>query len=148
MHHRLAILLPPHPHLHLHRRIRTLIPVDITGSQVKHLEFSCRLSSPAGGADGIALASSTMFIFVIPRHPEILFVIHPIGSYQDDWASASDLRLLKHHSVGQIARKNSIVNTRCFHPDDHGIGWVLRLMDLVLDCSKSVVLPPLMVALW
>jgi hypothetical protein len=37
--------------------ILALIPVDITGSQVKPLEFSCGLSSPAGGGDGIAFVT-------------------------------------------------------------------------------------------
>jgi len=130
--------------------ILALIPVDITGSQVKPLEFSRGPSSPAGGADGIVLVAFVTFIFVIPAapwHPEMKFVIRAIVVYRDVWVSASDLRLLKRHFGGQIVKKNSIVNTRCFRADDHGRRWVLRLLDLTLDCSKSVVIHPLLVAL-
>jgi len=87
------------------------IPVDITGSQIKPLEFSRRLSSLAGGEDGIAHVAFITFIFVIsaaPWHPEMNFAIHAIDVYQDVWVSASGFRLLKRHFRGQIIKKNSI----------------------------------------
>jgi len=131
--------------------ILVLIPIDIAGSEVKPLEFHCGPLSPAGGGDGIAIVAFITFIFVIPTapwHHEIKFVICAIVVYRDVWVSASDLRLLKRHFGGQIIRKNSIVNTRCFHADHLGRCWILRLLDLTLDCSKSVVIHPLLVALW
>ena len=130
--------------------IIAVIPVDIAGSQVKLLEFSRSPSLPDGGWDGIPLVAFITFIFIIPSalwHPEMQFVIHAIVVYRDVWVSASDLRLLKCHFRGQIVQKNSIVNTSCFHTDDHGRRWVLRLLDLMLDCSKSVFIHPLLVAL-
>jgi len=75
------------------------------------------------------------------------FIIHAIIVYQDVWVSASDLRLLKPHFSDQIVKKNSIVNTRCLHADDHGSRWVLCQLDLTLDSSKSVLIHPLLVAL-
>ena len=90
------------------------------------------------------------FIFslpVAPWHPEMKFVIHAIVVYRDVWVSASNLRLLKPHFEGQIIKKISIVNSRCFHADHQGRCWVLRLLDLTLGCSKSVVIHPLLVAL-
>jgi hypothetical protein len=92
----------------------TLIPVDITGSQVKPFEFSCGQSSPAGGADGIMLVTFVTFIFVIlaaPWHPEMQIVICAIVVYRYFSVSASDLRILKRHFGGQIVKKNCIVNT-------------------------------------
>ena len=130
--------------------ILALIPVDITGSQVKPLEFRRGPSSTAGGGDGIAIIAFITFIFVIPAapwHPEMKFVTRSIVVYQDVWVSTSNLRLLKRHFRGQIIKKNSIVTTGCFHADYHGRLWVLRLLDLTLDCTKSVVINHLLVAL-
>jgi hypothetical protein len=75
------------------------------------------------------------------------FVICTIIVYRDVLVSASDLWLLKRHLGGLIAKKNSIVNLRCFHADNRGGNWVLRLLDLTLDCRKSVFIHPLLVAL-
>ena len=131
--------------------ILAVIPIDISVSEIKPLEFSRGLPSPAGGGDGIALIFSFTFIFVIataPWLPEMQFVIQAIVVYREVWVSASDPRLLKRHFGGQIVKKNTIVNTCCFHADDHGRCWVLRLLDLTLDYSKRVFRHLLLVALW
>jgi hypothetical protein len=126
--------------------ILALIPVDITGFQVKPLEFSCGPSSPAGSGNCIALVTFIFEMPATPWHPEMQFVILAIVVYWNVLVSASDLRFLKRHFGGQIVKKNSIVNMRCFHTDHHGRRWVLRLLNLTLDCGKSVVLHPLLVA--
>jgi len=56
------------------------------------------------------------------------------------------LWLLKHHFGCQIVKKNSMVNMRCFHRDDHSRRCILHLLDLTLDCSNSVFIHPLLVA--
>jgi len=125
-------------------------PFDIAGSQGKPLKFSHGPSSPAGGGDGISLVAFITFIFVIPAapwHPEMQFVICAIVVYRDVWVSASDLRLLKRYFGGQIVKMNRIVKSRCFHADDLCRRWVLGLLDLMLDCCKSVFIHPLLVAL-
>jgi hypothetical protein len=130
--------------------ILALIPVDITGSQVEALKFSCGPSSQAGGGDGIALVAFVPFIFVIPAapwHPEMQYVICATAAYQDVWVRASDVWILKRHFGAQIVKYNSIINTRWLYADDHGSLWVLRLLDLTLDCSKSVFIHALLVAL-
>jgi len=130
--------------------IFALIPVQITISQVKPLEFSCGPLSLAGGGDGIALIDFITFIIVIlsgPWHPEMQFVIRTIVVYWDVWSSGSEVRLLKRHLRGQIVKTNGIVNTGCVRADDRGRRWVLRLVDLTLDCRKSVYIYPLLVAL-
>jgi hypothetical protein len=130
--------------------ILALISVDITGSQVKPLEFHHGPSSPAGGGDGIATVAFITFIFLIPAallHPKMKFIIFANVVYQDVWVSASDLRLLIRHFGGLIIKKHSIVNTRYFDADHHGRYWVLPLLDLTLDCSKSIVIHPLLIAL-
>jgi len=43
---------------------------------------------------------------------------------------------------------NRIVNISCFHLDDDGRHWVLHPLDLMLNCSKSVFVHPLLVTLW
>jgi hypothetical protein len=83
-----------------------------------------------------------------PWHPEMQYMMRAIVVYWDVWDSASNLSFLKRHYRGQTVKKNSIVNPRCFHADYHGRRWVLRLLDLTLDCGKSVVIHPLLVALW
>jgi len=75
------------------------------------------------------------------------FVIRAIVVHRDVWVSASKLRLLKRYFGGQIIKKNSIVNKCCFQADHHCRRWVLRLLDLTPDCSKSDVIHPLLVAL-
>jgi hypothetical protein len=125
-----------------------LISVDITGSQVKPLEFSRGPMSPAGAGDGVALVALDTFFFAIsaaPWHPEMQFVIRAIVVYWDVWVSASDHRFLKRHLGCQIVKKDSMVNTRCFRSDDHGRHCVLLLLDLMLDCSKSIFIHPLFV---
>jgi hypothetical protein len=57
------------------------IPVHITGSQVKPLEFSYIPWSPAGGGHGIALVDFVKFIVLnltAPWHPEMQFIIRMI----------------------------------------------------------------------
>jgi hypothetical protein len=128
-----------------------LVPVHISASQVKPLEFSCGPSSPADYGDGIVLVDFVTFIVVIlaaPSDPEMQIIIRTIVVYRDVWVSASDLRLLTHHLGGQILRKNSIVNMRWFRADGRGRRWVLRLVYQTLDCHKSVFRHPLSVALW
>jgi hypothetical protein len=61
----------------------TLILVDITGSQVKRLEFSRGPSSPAGGGDGITFVNLIIEIRAAPWHHEMQFVIRAIGIYRD-----------------------------------------------------------------
>ena len=115
-----------------------LIPVDIAGSQVKPLSFSYGPSSTAGGGHGITHVAFITFIIIItaaPWRPEMKFIIHAIVVYRNVWVSASDLRLLKRHFGGQLLKQNSILNTRCFHTDHDGRGWVLFLLDLELDCT-------------
>jgi len=130
--------------------ILALIPVEIPGSGVKLVQFGRRPSELAASWDGIALVTFVTFIFVIPSAPwrsEMQFIICASVVYHDGWVSASDLRVLKHHCGGQIVEKIGIVNTCCFHTDDHGRRWVLCLMDLTLHCSKSVFIHPLLLAL-
>jgi hypothetical protein len=138
-------------HIRIHIvAILALIPVDITASQVKPLDFSRGPSSPAGGGVSIAHVAFITFIFVIssaPWHPVMKFVIRTIVVDRDVWVSASDLMLLKRHFGGEIIKKNSIVRTHCIYADYHGRPWVLLLLDLSLDCRKSVVIHPLLVAL-
>ena len=127
-----------------------LILIDITASQVNPHKFSWGPSLLAGGGDGIAPVAFIALVFVIPTapwHAEMHFVICGIVVYQDVRVSGSDLRLLKRYFGDQIVKKNTIVNMRCFHVDDHGRRWVLRLLDLTLDCGKSVFIHPLLVAL-
>ena len=130
--------------------IHPLISVDITCSQVKLQQFSRRPSWQAGGGDGITLVAFITFILPIPAatwHPDMQYVICAIVVYRVVCLSASDLKFLKHHVGGQIVMKNRIINTPCFHADDHGRSWVLRLLVPTLDCSKSVFIHPLLVAL-
>jgi hypothetical protein len=130
--------------------ILTIIPIGITGSEVKPVQFSRGPSSPAGNGDEIAHVAFITFTVIItpaPWHPEMKFVIHAIVVYWDVSVSASDLRLLKHHLRGQIIKKYTIVNTHCLHTNHHGRRWVLRMLDLTLEGSKSVVIHPLLVAL-
>ena len=130
--------------------ILALIPVDINCSQVKLLEFSYSPLSPADSGDGVTLIAFITFIFEIPTspwHPKMQLVIRAIVVYRDVWVSASDSRFLKRHFGGQIVRNKIIVNTRCFHTGDHSRRRVLRLLNLTLDCSKSVCIHPLLVAL-
>jgi len=127
--------------------ILALSAIHIAGSQIKHLEFSRSPLSLASGGDGNALVAFITLIFVMPAaswHPEMQFVIHAFVAY---WVSSSDLRLLKSHTGGQLVKNDSIVHTRSFHTDDHGRRWVLCLLDLMLDCRKSVFIHPLLVAL-
>jgi len=59
--------------------ILTFIHFDITGSEVKSLEFSRGPSSPDCGGDAITLVAFVTFIFVIsaaPWHPKMQFVMH------------------------------------------------------------------------
>jgi hypothetical protein len=100
--------------------------------------------------DGIVPIAIITVIFSIPAvpwHPEMKSVIHAIIVYRNVSVSASHLRLLKRHFGGQIIKKNSIVNTRCFHANHHGRRWVLSLLNLTLNWSNSVVIHPLLVAL-
>jgi len=130
--------------------IVALIPIDIASFQVNPLKFSRGPTSPAGDGAAIALVAFVTLIFVIhtaPWHPNIQFIIRAIDVHRDDWVSASTVTLHKCHFGGQIDRKNSIANRHCFPADDHGRCWVLRLLDLPLDCSKSVFIHPLLVAL-
>jgi len=68
-------------------------------------------------------------------------VIRGIVVYWDVWVSASNLRLLMRHLGGQIIKMNSIINTHCYHADNNGSCWVLRVL------CKSVVIPPLVESL-
>jgi hypothetical protein len=77
----------------------------------------------------------------------MLFVSHTIVVCQDIWVSDSDLRLLMWHLRGQTVKKNSIVNTQCIRAVERSRRLVLRLLDLTLDCHKSVLIHPLLVAL-
>jgi len=130
--------------------IIALISVDIAGSMGKPLEFSRGPELQAGGGDGIAFVSFVTFITMIPGapwHPKMQFVIRASVDYWHVWVSASGLCLFKGHIGGQIVKENIIVNPRCFHADDHSRHWVLCLLDLTLDCRKSVFLHHLFVAL-
>jgi len=130
--------------------ILPLIPVHITESEVTPLDFRGGLPSPADGGDVIAIVTFITLIFVIPAapwHPEMKFVIRAIVVYRDVWVNTSDLMLLKCHFGRQIIKENTIVNTHCLHTDHHGRRWVLCLLDVTLDCSKSVVIHPLLIAL-
>jgi hypothetical protein len=127
-----------------------LVLVDIPRAQVKPLDLSRNLSSPAGIWDGIALVSFVTMISLIPAaplHPEMQFGIRAIDVYRDVSLSASDLMFLKCHFAVQIVKKDTIVNTRCFHTENHIRHWVLRLLDLSLYGSKSVFIHPLLVVL-
>ena len=95
----------------------------------------------------VAFITFISVIRTVPWDPEMKFVIRAIVVNWDVWVSASDLRLLKRHFGGQMIKKNSIVNTRCFHADYHGRSWVLGTLDLTLDCSRSAVIHPLLAAL-
>jgi hypothetical protein len=103
-----------------------------------------------GDGDGIAHVDFIMFIFANPAavsYPEMKLVIDAIVVYWDVWVSASDHRLIKQHFECQIMKKKKIVNACGFHVDHHVRSWVFCLLDLTLDCSKSVVMHPLLVAL-
>jgi hypothetical protein len=138
-------------HIRIHIvTILALIPIDIIGSQVKPLKFYRGPSSRASGGDGLVIVDFITFIFLIPAatwHPEIKYVIHAIIVYQDVLVGASDLSLLKCHFLDQIIKKNRIVNTHFFHANRHGRRWVLCLLDLTVDCRKSVVIHPLVMDL-
>jgi len=130
--------------------ILALILIDIVSSQVESLEFLRRPLLLTRGGDGIALMAFFSFIYVIrtaPWHPEMQFIINAIVRYRDVCVSASDLGLLKRHFRGQIVKNNRIVNTCCFHADDHSRCWVLHVLDLTLDGSNSAFIHPLLVAL-
>jgi len=130
--------------------IVTLLPVDITGSQVKPLEFNCGPSLPAGGGDAISLVNFITVVVVIvvaPWHPKMRFVIHTFVVYRDIWVSASNLRLHKRHLGCPIDYRKSMVNTHCFRADNLGRRWVRRLLDLTPDCSKSACVRRLLGAL-
>jgi len=125
-----------------------LIPVDITGSQDPALEFIRGPSSPAGGGDDLTFITFMLIIAAAPWHADMQFVIRAIVVYRDVWVSASDLRVLKRPFGGQIVNRDRIVSTHCTRADDHGRHRVLRLLDLMVDCRKSVFIHPLLVALW
>jgi len=76
------------------------------------------------------------------------FVNIPVVVYQDVLDSASNVRFLKCNFGGQIVKKNCIDNTCCFHTDKHGMFSMLHLLDLSLDCSRGVLIQPLLVARW
>jgi hypothetical protein len=98
--------------------ILTLIPVDITDSQVNPVVFSRGLSSPAGSGHGIPHVAFVTFILGIPaecRLPKLKIVVQAIIRYCNFSVSASDLRLLKRDFRGQIIKKNTIVNTLLPH---------------------------------
>jgi hypothetical protein len=80
-------------------------------------------------------------------YPEIQFVILAIVVNQDAFVRAADLRFLMCHYGGHILQKSSIVTTCGFLTYDHGLLWVLRLLDLMLDCSKTVSVHTLLVAI-
>jgi hypothetical protein len=82
-----------------------------------------------------------------PWHPRMQFVTHSIIVNSDASVSAFNLRLLKRHFGDQILKKTSIVNTVSFYANDHCRYWVLRLVDLKIDCSRSVFIHHLLVAL-
>jgi hypothetical protein len=129
--------------------IITLLPIHITGSQVKPLEFYCGPSWPAGGGEGITLIDIVTLIvvtLVAPWDPEMQFLICTVVFYRDVWVTASNLRFLKRYLRGRIVKMNSIVITRCCCAGDLGRHWVLRQLNLKLDCRKSVLIHPLSVA--
>jgi hypothetical protein len=100
--------------------------------------------------DGIIRVAFITFIFEIPAaswHPKMRFIICVIIVYQDSWVSGSDLRLLNRRFGRQIGKQNSIMNTWCFNCDNRDRRSVLRQLDLPFDCSKSVFIHPLLVAL-
>jgi hypothetical protein len=72
--------------------ILAIIRVDITGSQVKPLEFSRGPWSPDGGGDCIALVTNIFEIPAAPWHPEMQFVIRTIVAYRDVLLTAGNLR--------------------------------------------------------
>jgi hypothetical protein len=82
-----------------------------------------------------------------PWHSDMQLVIRAIVVYWDVSVSASDHMFHKRHIGRQIGKKNSIVNTCCLRADDHSRHWVLSLLDLILDCSKSIFIHPLLGAL-
>jgi hypothetical protein len=46
-----------------------------------------------------------------------------------------------------MVKTDGIVDMHCFHADLHGRYWVLHLLDLTPDCSKSACIHPRSVAL-
>jgi hypothetical protein len=131
--------------------ILALITGDHTGFQVKPLETSHVLSSPAEGADVITHVVFFAFIHFLPAatwHPEMMVVICAMVVFRDVVISASNLRFVKGHFGGHIIEKNGIVNTCCFLADDHGTHWVRRLLDLMHECSKNAVILTLLAARW
>jgi hypothetical protein len=124
-----------------------LMSIDITGCKVKPLEFTQGPLSAASSGDGIAFVTIICKITAAPWHSEVQFVIRAIV-YNDDWVRTSDVRFLKHHFAGHIVMKNTIHNPHSFHAEHHSRRWFLCLLDLTLDCSKTVVIHFLLFALW
>jgi len=131
--------------------IIALMPVDISGSWAKPLEFSHGLWSQHASEDGIPLVTSVTFSCIFHTslwHPKMQFVFCAMVFCWDVCVSALVLRCLKHHSGWQMVKKRSRVNTCCFHVDYHSRHWVLPLFHLTHDCRKSELINPLLVALW
>lgn len=74
--------------------------------------------------------------------------MHAILVCVNFWISDSDLRLVVRPFRGRMVKKNSVVNMSCIHAADHGRLWVLSLLDVMLGCSKSTFIDPLLLALW
>jgi len=148
IHHRLAMILPPHPHPHCHH------PSPHTPQHHWFPGETSRVQSQP-------IVASSRWGWHRTRHCHHLHLhkaCFPLASrnedhhpynfdYRDVSVSACDHALLKRHFGRQMVKKNSIIHTRCFHADDPSWWWVLRPLDMMIDCSKSVFIHPLLVAL-
>lgn len=131
--------------------IGPLIPVEITGSQANPLEFSSSSSPLTDGGDDMVLDTGMTFILIIcAAHglSNMTFIIRAPVFYQDVWVCAANIWLLMPHFRGPIVKNNSTINKRYCHHDDYSTLRVLHLLDLTLDCCKSVIIHLLWLALW
>jgi hypothetical protein len=69
--------------------ILSLIPTDITGSQVKPLKFIRSPSSLGVGGDGMAFVNLIVEILAASWTREIQFIMCAIIVYWDGWVSAA-----------------------------------------------------------
>jgi hypothetical protein len=107
-------------------------------------------SLPACGGDGIPLVAFISLCSYSLMPPGILKWSSSLVQLLSIGMICSVLPIAGYSSAtsdSQVAKTNRNVNTHCLCADDYGRHWILCLLDLTLDCSKSVSIHPLLVAL-